>query len=417
MKKTHKLQFIILTAVYFAGLLAGCISFFALPYFKDPAGLVEYTAEAAQVFESTGALVQVKGYGLSYIAYDSGGARRAINNSYGSKFVFDIDVDKYLKRMEKNPSALYPDFIDVVNNFPGEEEDSIYNMYALIGTSPYYKDGKPAGMVLLIRDLPEASRNAVGFSILWTAIFVIILLSMIIIRHKENELDNLQRMYIAGMNHELKTPITSIKALSETLADGFVTDPEKQLFYYSTILREANNLEATVQEILELAKLQSVKSIYQKSVVSLDTVFSRILARYNGLCEDLGITFISPSADLAALPTIRTNPAVAERVLDLYLHNALKFTDPEEGRIEVTFRTEKDKLILCVKDNGCGIPAAALPHVFERFYQAQEDRNKTGSGLGLAIVQEIAGGLKEKAWVESQEGRGAAFYFTFSTKA
>lgn len=308
MKKTHKIQFIILLIVYCAGLLIGCISFFVLPYLKDPDGMIEYSQEAARAFESTGALVQVPGYGLSYMAYDLSGSRRAINNSYGSKFVFELDVDKYLERLNKNPSALYPDFINVVNNFPGEEADSVYNMYALIGTSPYYRDGK-----------------------------------------------------IAGMNHELKTPITSIKALSETLMDGFITDPEKQLFYYSTILREANNLEATVQEILELARLQSVKSIYQKSAVSPDTVFSRILARYNGLCEDLGITFVFPSADLAALPAIRTNPAVAERVLDLYLHNALKFTDPEEGRIEVTFRTEKDKLILCVKDNGCGIPAAALP--------------------------------------------------------
>lgn len=417
MKKTHKIQFLTLAIIYCVGMLAGCFSFFALPYLKDPEGMIGYTAEAARAFESTGALVQVRGYGLSYAAYDLNGNRRAINNSYGSRFVFELDVDKYLERLHKNPCALYADFINVVNNFPGEEEDSVYNMYALIGTCPYYKNGELAGMVLLIRDLPEASRNALGFSVLWTAIFVIILLSMIIIRHKENELDKLQRMYIAGMNHELKTPITSIKALSETLMDGFVTDPEKQLFYYSTILKEANNLEDTVQQILELARLQSVKSIYQKSVVPPDTVFSRILARYNGLCEDLGITFISPSADLVALPDIRTNSAVAERVLDLYLHNALKFTDPEEGRIEVTFRTERDKLILCVKDNGCGISADALPHVFERFYQAQEDRNKTGSGLGLAIVQEIAEGLKEKAWAESEEGQGAAFYFTFSTKA
>lgn len=417
MKKTHKLQFLILVIVYAAGIVMGCISFFVLPYYKDPQGMINYAAEAARAFESTGALVQVRGYGLSYVAYDLEGNRRAINNSYGSKFIFELDVDKYLERMQKKTQALYPDFINAVNTFPGEETDSVYNLYALIGTSPYYKNGKLTGMVLLIRDLPEAGRNAVGFSVLWTSTFIIILISMIIIRRKENELDNLQRMYIAGMNHELKTPITSIKALSETLMDGYVTDPEKQLFYYSTILKEAGNLENTVQEILELAKLQSVKSIYKKELVSPDTVFSRILDRYNGLCEDLGINFLSPAPVLANLPSIRTNPAMAERVLDLYLHNALKFTAPEEGRIEVSFRTEKDHLLLCVRDNGCGISAEALPHVFDRFYQAEPDRNKTGSGLGLSIVREIAQGLHEKAWVESKQGHGSAFYFTFSTKA
>ena len=97
------------------------------------------------------------------------------------------------------------------------------------------------------------------------------------------------------------------------------------------------------------------------------------------------------------------------------MDNAVKFV-PEDGDIWVDASAARNQTTFCVRDNGVGISKEALPHVFERFFKGSHDFNTSGSGLGLAIAKETISGLKEKIWVESEPGKGAAFYFTIHHK-
>ncbi|MGN1004446.1 MAG: sensor histidine kinase, partial [Oscillospiraceae bacterium] len=99
----------------------------------------------------------------------------------------------------------------------------------------------------------------------------------------------------------------------------------------------------------------------------------------------------------------------------ILLDNAVKFV-PEGGDIWVDTVAARSQTTFCVRDNGVGISKEALPHVFERFFKGSHDFNVSGSGLGLAIAKEIAAGLREKIWVESEPGQGAAFFFTVHHK-
>ena len=211
------------------------------------------------------------------------------------------------------------------------------------------------------------------------------------------------------MNHELKSPITSIRSLMEAILDGYVTDEEKLYQYYEMILTETSRLEATIQEILELSSLFEKK--IQKEAVSAEQVFKEILFRYSTIGEDQGIVFLFP--DITQLPSLKTNQKLMSRALDLLLHNTFKFT-PEGGSIILSIYTEQKHLTLHLKDNGCGIPPQALPHIFERFYQVDSSHNASGSGLGLSIVKTIMDELQESIQVFSEPNKGTEFIFTIS---
>ncbi len=92
------------------------------------------------------------------------------------------------------------------------------------------------------------------------------------------------------------------------------------------------------------------------------------------------------------------------------LHNAIKFT-PNGGVIQLAAQVQADRVCFSVKDNGTGIPADALPRIFERFYKADRARASRGTGLGLAIARHLVEAHGGKIWVESQEGKGSTFYF------
>ena len=99
--------------------------------------------------------------------------------------------------------------------------------------------------------------------------------------------------------------------------------------------------------------------------------------------------------------------------MEILLENALKYVN-DGGTIGVDATVSRGQVVFCIWDNGTGISAKDLPHVFERFYRC--NRNKSGSGLGLSIAQEIITGLKEKIWVESEADKNTAFFFTVRLK-
>lgn len=292
--------------------------------------------------------------------------------------------------------------------------NSFYNDIMIVAGAPIVQQDSVQGAVFLIKNLMDLPEAVMGYMVYFTILYWLSAYFIVSTVRKKQKLDELRQNYIANVTHALKTPVASIKALSETLCDGVEPDPDQQKVYYGMILREANRQDHMIRDILELSKLQSNGMDFTKTKLNAATVFEPILDKYATLADCMGIT-LHVSENLAVLPPLYTNAAGVKQILEILLDNALKFA-PEGGDIWLEACYTRKQATICVRDNGVGITKEALPHVFERFFKGSHNFNASGSGLGLAIAKETAAGLKEKIWSESEVGQGSSFYFTVHLK-
>ena len=224
--------------------------------------------------------------------------------------------------------------------------------------------------------------------------------------------DRMRRNYTDNITHALKSPIASIKALTEALSDGMEKSPADRNVYYGMIIREANRQERMIHDVLELSKLQSYCADFPRQAVDASEVFSPVFEKYASLCDLMGIDF-SVSEEFDHLPRLYTHAASVQQILETLFDNALKFV-PENGTIHVSVTKSRKRLTVCIADNGKGISSKDLPHIFERFYRANRNDNESGNGLGLAIAKELAANLNEKVWLRSEENVGTEAFVTVS---
>lgn len=250
------------------------------------------------------------------------------------------------------------------------------------------------------------------FVTLYTFIFLLVLIYQYLLRKKNKKVNEIYRCYVANVSHELKSPITSIEVIAETLNSGLVKDEETKSRYYSMIYGEAKHLEHTVKDILALSRIQEHRIDMNKYCVSGKCVFQTIIEKYQTYCEEMNIVFERPE-NLEQIPDLWTNSERIQEILDILFQNAIKFIpDDQGGIISLKIEVQRKKIRVCVSDNGTGISEKDLPHIFERFYKEKSERNKDGTGLGLAIAKEIIKGLDEEIEVESVEKEGTKFYFS-----
>ena len=139
-------------------------------------------------------------------------------------------------------------------------------------------------------------------------------------------------------------------------------------------------------------------------------LFQPVFEKYESLADDMLIDF-RIGEEFASLAPVTTNGKSIVRVMEILLDNAVKFLR-FEGEIDVDFRSDTQKVTVCVRDNGDGISREEQKKIYDRFYMGDHSHNTKGSGLGLSIAKEIISSLDEKLWVESEPGKGASFYFT-----
>ena len=222
-------------------------------------------------------------------------------------------------------------------------------------------------------------------------------------------LEQTRRDYVANVSHELRTPLTAMRALIEPLRDGLVKTEEQRQQIYDVVLRETMRLSRLVNDMLELSRLQSGTASLSRSVFAPLPLFNLIHETYSAYAEDYQQTFVYNVPE--DLPSVWGNPDRTQQVLIVLLDNAFKYT-PEGGVVTLSACAEGDVVRVRVRDTGVGIPAADLPHVFDRFYKVDKSHHSKGTGLGLAIAYEIMKHLGEEMSVTSEPGRGSCFTFT-----
>lgn len=226
------------------------------------------------------------------------------------------------------------------------------------------------------------------------------------------QLETVRRDFISNISHELRTPITSLKALVETLEDSALDDPPMARRFLSKAAGEVDAMGQIVQELLTLSRIESgqVPLRLQPTLVS-DLVIPP-LDRLLPATQRKSIEII---IDLPGrLPPVLVDVDQIEQVMRNLVHNAIKYT-AEGGCITVSASRQADMVEVSVRDTGVGIPEKDIPRIFERFYKADRARQRNeaaGTGLGLAIAKHIVQVHGGDISVQSREGQGSVFYFT-----
>jgi Na+/proline symporter/signal transduction histidine kinase len=226
------------------------------------------------------------------------------------------------------------------------------------------------------------------------------------------ELDRLKDDFISTVSHELRTPLTSIRALSEILHDNPDLERAQRVRFLGIVIKESERLTRLINQVLDLAKIESGKAEWHHAELDLREVIEDALAATSRLFDEKNIAL---STDLAAaIPPLMVDRDRLVQVLLNLLSNAVKFCEAERGRVRVSMQRHGDYVRVDVADNGIGIPPQHRELVFEKFRQLGDAANARpqGTGLGLAICRQIVNHFGGRMWVESEPGQGATFSFT-----
>ncbi|MBU0483129.1 MAG: cell wall metabolism sensor histidine kinase WalK [Proteobacteria bacterium] len=227
-------------------------------------------------------------------------------------------------------------------------------------------------------------------------------------------LENVRREFVANVSHELMTPLTSIKGYTETILDTDPNDREQTRKFLEIILRQSNRLQAIVNDLLELSRIE--KEIEYNEIHPVPTRVRSILDEALQVCslkaaeKEMTIRLNCPTELMAPM-----DGQLMEQAIVNLLVNAIKYSNPSSKvEIRVGLRTAKnhgEMVEISVQDYGVGIGQEHLPFLFDRFYRSDKDRSRKlgGTGLGLAIVKHIVQAHQGRVEVESEVGHGSVF--------
>ena len=225
------------------------------------------------------------------------------------------------------------------------------------------------------------------------------------------ELDRMKDDFVSTVTHELRTPLTSIRAFSEILHDNPALAVEERQRFLSIVIQESERLTRLINQVLDLAKLESGRAEWQASDVDMRAVVEDSVTAAGQLftAKDVALDVSVP----ARVPAVRGDRDRLVQVLINLLSNAAKFVEAGTGRVGVSVTSDAREVSVRVRDNGPGIAAADQHVIFEKFRQAGDTLTEKpqGTGLGLPISRQIVEHLGGRLWVESTPGHGATFAF------
>lgn len=224
------------------------------------------------------------------------------------------------------------------------------------------------------------------------------------------ELDHMKDDFMSSVTHELRTPLTSIRAFSEILWEDPKIDLEERKRFLGIIVSETERLTRLVNQVLDLAKIESGHADWKSSEVDLIDVIRQSIEASEQLIIDRGGLLKLDLPNNSAY-VLADRDRLMQVMLNL-LSNAAKFMAKESGRVEIHLQKRKDMYKVSVADNGRGVPAKLQPVIFQKFRQGIDGgANPTGTGLGLPISREIIEHFGGRLSVKSAPEKGAIFSF------
>lgn len=226
------------------------------------------------------------------------------------------------------------------------------------------------------------------------------------------QLENMRRDFVANVSHELKTPLSSILAYAETLKLGAIHDEQKNIQFVDQIESQAQMLNQQIQDLLQLARVEAGKEVWDIGRVSINEVCSTAVKQFaseaanQNIELELELDHHNPTAlaDADGLLTIVNN----------LVSNAIHYT-PSGGRVTLITEVTESEAVIKVRDTGIGIASEHHARIFERFYRVDKarSRDKGGTGLGLSIVKHITQSFGGMIELQSELGKGTTFCVRF----
>ena len=225
--------------------------------------------------------------------------------------------------------------------------------------------------------------------------------------------DDLRRELMANISHDLRTPLTMIKAYAEMIRDLSGDNPEKRERHLKVIIDETDRLSSLVTDILDLSKLQAGVTELHMEMFNFSERLSSVTSRFDIIKENQGISIDLEAQDDILLFADKTK---IEQVVYNLINNAVIYAGDDNKVIVRLYRTNGGKIRFEVEDHGEGISAENLPYIWDRYYKVSEratthKRAKMGSGIGLSIVKSVLEQHGFAFGAESNLGKGSKFWF------
>ena len=283
---------------------------------------------------------------------------------------------------EAVPSKVMELFQQAVNTEKEQiGEITLQGHYWVMIVSPLYSHQNIRGAVAVVRDMTE-----------------------------ERKLDKMRSDFIANVSHELRTPIAMVQGYSEAIVDDIAQTSEEKKEMATVIYDESLRMSRLVNELLDLAKMESGHFNLTIEEVEIEPFLNRIHRKFQGLAKEQNIALVFNIESQEPIYSFDSDRI--EQVLTNLIDNAIRHTG-EGGSVTVHAQSDDRGIFIEVEDNGVGIPEEDLPFVFERFYKADKarTRGRSGTGLGLAIAKNIVEAHHGVLTVQSKQGQGTTFSF------
>jgi two-component system phosphate regulon sensor histidine kinase PhoR len=221
-------------------------------------------------------------------------------------------------------------------------------------------------------------------------------------------LEEMRRTFTANVSHELKTPLTAIGSLVDTLLDSGAVEPATQQRFLEKIRNQNERLQSLVHDLLVISRLESEREVLPTSPIDLGPLIAECVRTFAEVAERKRVKLIyhSPSEPVV----VPGNEEALRLIFNNLLHNAVTYT-AANGMVSLTLGCAGGRAMVAIRDTGAGIAPEHLDRIFERFYRVDRARGRQdgGSGLGLSIVKHFTQALDGQVIVESKLGEGTVF--------
>ncbi|MCJ7713326.1 HAMP domain-containing histidine kinase, partial [Candidatus Bathyarchaeota archaeon] len=248
---------------------------------------------------------------------------------------------------------------------------------------------------------------------LFIFIFIVLVLALglfftIQIVGKELQLSKMKSDFISTVSHEFKSPLTSIRHITDMLVFKRVPTESKKQEYYEIIQQQSERLSHLIENILDFSKLEEGRKKFRFEPVNMDLILKEIIVSFKKSIPDKNFKLTYEQANI--LPVVHADKEAISQVIHNLLDNAFKYSGKSD-LIEVQTKSDKKSVFISIKDYGIGIPSEDNDKIYNRFYRVSDDQNHLvkGSGIGLTIVKQIVNYHGGTISHESQIGSGSTF--------